>query len=121
MAVTIQIKRGLEAGIPTGAAGEPLFTTDSGKFFIGTGVANVWSGRVASGGTGNTTFTAYSVICAGTTSTGAFQNVSGVGTSGQVLTSNGAGALPTWQAAAGGSPGGADTQVQFNDGGAFGG
>lgn len=54
---------------------------------------------VANGGTGNTTFTAYSLICAGTTSTGVMQNVSGVGTSGQVLTSNGAAALPTWQAA----------------------
>jgi hypothetical protein len=52
------------------------------------------------GGTGNTTFTAYSVICAGTTATGTFQNVSGVGTSGQVLTSNGASALPTWQSVA---------------------
>lgn len=52
---------------------------------------------VPGGGTGNTTFTAYSVICAGTTATGAFQNVSGVGTSGQALTSNGAGLLPTWQ------------------------
>lgn len=48
------------------------------------------------GGSGNTTFTAYSVLCAGTTSTGAFQNVSGVGTSGQVLQSQGAGALPQW-------------------------
>lgn len=58
--------------------------------------------KVASGGTDNTAFTAYSVICAGTTSTGSFQNVSGVGTSGQVLTSNGASTLPTWQTAAGG-------------------
>ncbi len=49
------------------------------------------------GGTGDTTFTAYSVLCAGTTATGALQNVSGLGTSGQVLTSNGIGALPTWQ------------------------
>lgn len=49
------------------------------------------------GGTGATSFTAYSVICGGTTSTGALQNVSGVGTTGQVLTSNGAAALPTWQ------------------------
>lgn len=57
--------------------------------------------KVPSGGTGNTTFTAYSVICAGTTATGAFQNVSGVGTSGQVLTSNGAATLPTWQNVAG--------------------
>lgn len=51
---------------------------------------------VAGGGTGNTTFTAYSVLCAGTTATGAFQNVSGVGTAGQVLQSNGAGMLPSW-------------------------
>lgn len=58
---------------------------------------------VGNGGTANTTFTAYSVICAGTTATGAFQNVSGLGTSGYVLTSNGAGALPTWQAASSGS------------------
>lgn len=57
---------------------------------------------VAGGGTGNTTFTAYSVICAGTTSTGTFQNVVGVGTSGQVLTSNGPAALPTWQPAGSG-------------------
>lgn len=40
------------------------------------------------------------------------------GTSGQVLTSAGAGATPTWQTAASGSaPGGADTQVQFNNAG----
>lgn len=54
---------------------------------------------VALGGTGIATTTAYSVICAGTTSTGAFQSLSSVGSSGQVLTSNGASALPTWQAA----------------------
>lgn len=52
---------------------------------------------VAGGGTGTTTFTPYSVICAGTTATGAFQNVSGLGSAGQVLTSNGAGVLPSWQ------------------------
>ena len=57
---------------------------------------------VANGGTGLATTTAYGVITAGTTSTGAFQQVSGTGTSGQVLTSNGAGALPTWQTASGG-------------------
>lgn len=53
---------------------------------------------VPNGGTGNSTFTAYSVICAGTSATGPFQNVVGLGASGQQLTSNGAGALPTWQA-----------------------
>jgi hypothetical protein len=52
---------------------------------------------VAYGGTGIVTTTAYGLIAAGTTSTGAFQQVSGTGSSGQLLTSNGAGALPTWQ------------------------
>jgi hypothetical protein len=54
---------------------------------------------VAQGGTGLATTTAYAVFCGGTTSTGNFQQVSGLGTSGQVLTSNGAAALPTWQPA----------------------
>jgi hypothetical protein len=53
---------------------------------------------VKAGGTGDASFTAYSVVCGGTTSTGNLQNVSGVGSSGQVLTSNGSSALPTWQA-----------------------
>ena len=43
--------------------------------------------------------TAYAVLTGGITGTGALQQVSGIGTSGQVLTSNGSGALPTWQAA----------------------
>src|SRR5690242_14051035 len=48
------------SGVPLisqGAAADPVY---------GTAV-------VAGGGTGNTTFTAYSVLCAGTTATGAFQ------------------------------------------------
>ncbi len=53
---------------------------------------------VAGGGTGATSLTAYAVICGGTTSTGAVQSIASVGSSGQVLTSNGAGALPTFQA-----------------------
>lgn len=76
---------------PSATSGVPLISSgSSANPVFGTAV-------VAGGGTGNTTFTAYSVICAGTSSTGAFQNVSGVGTSGQALTSNGAAALPTWQ------------------------
>jgi hypothetical protein len=51
---------------------------------------------VADGGTGTTNATAYAVQCGGTTSTGAHQSIASVGTSGQVLTSNGAGALPTF-------------------------
>jgi hypothetical protein len=67
---------------------------------LGTITTGVWDGTpvtIPYGGTGNTTFTAYSLICAGTTSTGTFQNVVGLGASGQVLTSAGAGALPSWQ------------------------
>jgi len=69
-----------------------------------TSITAGWSGQlgVARGGTGNNTFTAYSVICAGTTSTDPFQNVSGLGSAGEVLTSNGAGALPTWETGGGG-------------------
>jgi hypothetical protein len=65
-----------------------------------------WTGQLAvgRGGTGNSTFTAYSVICAGTTATGAFQNVSGVGTLNQVLISQGAGALPVWGSVPGVTP-----------------
>ena len=54
---------------------------------------------VAQGGTGQTTLTtAYGVLCAGTTATGSVQTLSSLGSSGQVLTSNGAGALPSFQA-----------------------
>jgi hypothetical protein len=53
---------------------------------------------VGNGGTGLSTTTAYSVVFTGTTATGNFQASAGPGTSGQVLTSNGAGALPTFQA-----------------------
>ena len=56
---------------------------------------------VADGGTGQASLGAYEVLAGGTTSTGAVQSVSGAGTSGQVLTSNGASALPTWQAGGG--------------------
>lgn len=52
---------------------------------------------VASGGSGVASNTAYAVLTGGTTSTGAVQSVASVGTSGQVLTSNGAGALPSFQ------------------------
>ncbi len=56
---------------------------------------------VAGGGTGATAQTAYAVLCGGTTSTGAYQSIAGLGSSGQVLTSNGAGALPTFQTLSG--------------------
>lgn len=65
---------------------------------ITTGTWNATAIDVAHGGTGATTFTAYSPIFAGTTSTGVCQSIS-IGTAGQVLTSNGAGALASFQTA----------------------
>lgn len=97
--------------VQTGAAGNNLNnvapSATSGVPLISQGAAAdpaFGTAVVAGGGTGNTTFTAYSVIAAGTTATGAFQNVSGVGTAGQVLTSNGAAALPTWQSTSSPTP-----------------
>lgn len=44
--------------------------------------------------------TAYAVVCGGTSTANPLQPIASVGSAGQVLTSNGAGALPTFQAAA---------------------
>lgn len=52
---------------------------------------------VPQGGTGDASLTAYSVLCGGTTSTSSIQPIASVGTAGQLLTSNGAAALPTFQ------------------------
>ncbi len=46
---------------------------------------------------------AYRVLCGGTTDGGVTQNVASAGNAGEVLTSNGAAALPTWQSGGGGS------------------
>lgn len=53
--------------------------------------------EVAAGGQGRSSATAYAVVCGGTTTTNPLQSVASVGTAGQALTSNGAGALPTFQ------------------------
>jgi hypothetical protein len=81
----------LDSGL---TASKPVFT-DASKNLVSTGTLGV-----DQGGTGLSTTTAYSVVFTGTTSTGNFQASSGPGTTGYVLTSNGAGALPTFQAAA---------------------
>jgi hypothetical protein len=58
---------------------------------------------VSLGGTGKTSLTTYALLAGGTTTTGALQQVTALGSSGNVLTSNGASALPTFQPAAGGA------------------
>jgi hypothetical protein len=73
-------------------ANKPVFTNGS-KNLVSTGTLGA-----DQGGTGLSTTTAYSVVFSGTTSTGAFQASAGPGTATHVLTSNGAGALPTFQA-----------------------
>jgi hypothetical protein len=59
----------------------------------------LWSADDLSGITGVSSNTAYAVLCGGTTATNPIQSIASVGTAGQVLTSNGASALPTMQAA----------------------
>ena len=52
---------------------------------------------VVSGGTGLVTLTPYVLVAGGVTATGALQQLSGSGSIGQILKSNGSNTLPTWQ------------------------
>lgn len=88
------------------AASVPAFLSVSGSPVTTSGTLAIsYSGTalpVANGGTGDTSLTAYAPLFGGTTSTGAIQSGT-VGTAGHVLTSNGAGALPTFQAVSAGT------------------
>lgn len=88
------------SGSFVGATSPTLVTPALGTPSSGT-LTNCTGLPVAGGGTGVASTTAYAVLCGGTTSTGALQSITGVGSSGEVLTSNGAGALPTFQAVSG--------------------
>ncbi len=59
--------------------------------------------QVSRGGTGNVSFIEFAVVCGGNTSINPIQSIVSVGSSGEVLTSNGASALPSFQSSAGGS------------------
>lgn len=90
-------------GVPSISSTLPL-AVQGNITAVGTITTGVWNGTavdVQHGGTGDTSFTAFSVICGGTTATGNLQNVVGLGAIGQVLTSSGPGALPTWTNAPG--------------------
>jgi hypothetical protein len=52
---------------------------------------------IANGGTATTSFTAFAVVCAGTGATTALQSIASVGNLNDVLTSNDAATLPTFQ------------------------
>ena len=72
-------------------------TTATALSSIGTITTGTWSGTaitVAKGGTGSTTLSAYQVLLGN--GTGNVGVVSGLGTSGQFLTSGGVGTPPTW-------------------------
>ena len=89
-------------------ASKPVFTNGS-KNLVSTGTLGV-----DQGGTGLTTTTPYSVVFSGTTATGLFQAAAGPGSATHVLTSNGAGALPTFQApAASGTSQAKATMISF--------
>jgi hypothetical protein len=103
-AITVKNTSGTGVAVP---AGKTMFVYNNGTNVVDatTHLSSLTLGSalpVASGGTGATSQTAYAVLAGGTTSTGAYQSVASVGTSGQVLTSNGAGALPTFQTVSGG-------------------
>lgn len=86
---------------------------------IGTGI---WQGigiGAVYGGTGQTSVTTGDLLYGSATNT--WSKLAAGATSGHVLTSNGSGVAPSWQAAGGGggTPGGSTTQVQYNLAGAF--
>lgn len=100
---TLTVTGNTNVTLPTsGTLVNSAVTTLSSLVSVGTITTGVWHGTAVTvdyGGTGLTSATAYAVLCGGTTSTGALQPLASVGSSGQVLTSNGAGALPSWQSA----------------------
>lgn len=75
-------------------AGQNTITTVG---VLSTGSWNADTISVSHGGTGAASFTEYGVICGGTSTTSPLQSIS-PGSSGHVLTSNGASALPSFQA-----------------------
>lgn len=75
--------------------------TNAVFIYNGTNWVDQDQANVVNGGTGRATATAYAVLTGGTTATGAHQSIASVGTAGQVLTSNGAGNLPTFQTGTG--------------------
>lgn len=127
MANTIKLKRSSTANaVPSSASLEygelALNYTDGNLFFktAGNAVTLIASTQTANY-SGNVT--AGNLVVNGISSLGNVGNVSITGgTNGYVLSTNGSGGL-NWveQSGGGGTPGGGNTQIQFNDNGTFGG
>ena len=90
------LQSGTAVTVAQGGTGLTTLTSGGAVYATSTSALTTGTLPVASGGTGRTTNVAYSVICGGTTAGGVEQSVVSVGTSGQVLTSGGAGVLPTF-------------------------
>ncbi len=77
-----------------GTTGQPLIKLSA------TDYDSTWATLpVIGGGTGIIATTPYALLAGGATTTGALQQVASLGTAAQILTSNGPGALPTFQTA----------------------
>ncbi len=94
--------------VPTAPAGDSTHRSASTEFVtlaiaVATGSLPPVSYpiTVPNGGTGDTSLTAYAVLVGGTTATAAVQSIASVGAAGNVLTSNGANQLPTFNATTG--------------------
>lgn len=86
------------ASVVINRAYETMTVVFNGTNYFASSSANlVLPLTVPNGGTGLASTTAYALLAGGTTSTGALQSIASVGTANQVLLSNGAGALPTFQ------------------------
>jgi hypothetical protein len=98
------------SSLPTGPAGGDLGGTYPDPQVVSTTLASPLP--VTQGGTGDSSLTPYLLLAGGVSSSAAVQQVGSAGTLGYVLTSNGAGALPSFQPASGGGSG--LTQMPWN-------
>lgn len=100
--------------IDVGTTSVASITTLENLATIGTITSGTWSGTAltwAKGGNASTTLSINQVLLGSTTS--GFKVVSGYGTSGQFLTSNGSGNAPTW------TTGSIDTTLDYNFTGSY--